>query len=66
MVSAIFWVLTLPNVKNKDLDPAFFLDTVFRYCKTKLGYSGERYIGAVGATLVSITRSSGQCRSSFL
>ena len=62
MVSAIFWVLTLPNVKNKDLDPALFFDTVFEYCKTKLSYSEDRYIGAVGAVFVAVVRSSGKCQ----
>ena len=58
-MSGLFWVLTIPNVKSKSLDPASFIETVFGYCKEKLEYSEAKYLKPTALILGAIVKSSG-------
>ncbi|KAL5264400.1 hypothetical protein ACHWQZ_G005478 [Mnemiopsis leidyi] len=59
VISALFWVLTIPNVKNKSLDPAQFMNTIFDYCKEKLSYSEVKYLRPTACILTAVVKSSG-------
>ena len=60
VISALFWVLTIPNVKNKSLDPAQFMNTIFDYCKEKLSYSEVKYLRPTACILTAVVKSSGK------
>ena len=59
VISALFWVLTIPNVKNKSLDPAQFMNSIFDYCKEKLSYSEVKYLRPTSCILTAVVKSSG-------
>ena len=52
-------MLTIPNVKNKSLDPSQFMGVVFDYCKEKLSYSEIEYLRTTACILTAIVKSSG-------
>ena len=64
VISALFWVLTIPNVKNKSLDPTQFMKLVFDYCKEKLSYSEIKYLRPTSCILTAVIKSSGNFVSS--
>ncbi|XP_063677044.1 MMS19 nucleotide excision repair protein homolog [Bolinopsis microptera] len=59
VISSLFWVLTIPNAKNKSLDPSQFMGVVFDYCKEKLSYSEIKYLRPTACILTAIVKSSG-------
>ena len=59
VISAMFWVLTLPNVKSKDLDPVSILLTIRDFAEEKLSYSEEKYFKPAVQIYVAVVKSSG-------
>lgn len=57
VLSALVWVLTLPNIRTKD--PVRFIEEVLSFCVEKLGYSEERFAKSTGDIMVAIVKSSG-------